>query len=139
MMIKIKARPGVRLPVRMTPGAIGYDVKAVEHWIDRSDQIYCYSTGISIELPNGVACLCLPRSSVSKTGLALCNSLGLIDADYRGEIVFKFYRVGGGQAYRVGDRVGQLVFVPYVWPEFESVDKLSETWRGDGGYGSTGR
>ena len=70
--------------------------------------------------------------------MALTNCVGVIDSGYRGEIMMKFKMTDNRTMYNVGDRVGQLVIMPYPEVEFEEVDELSETSRGSGGYGSTG-
>ncbi len=70
--------------------------------------------------------------------MALTNCVGVVDSGYRGEIMMKFKMTDNRTMYNVGDRVGQLVIMPYPEVEFEEVDELSETSRGSGGYGSTG-
>ena len=99
-----------------------------------------YDTGIAVEIPPGYVGLVFPRSSVCKTGLSLANSVGVIDSDYRGSISLVFYK--GAElieAYSYGDRIGQLVIVPIPEVEFVEAEELSETERGAGGYGSTGK
>ena len=81
-----------------------------------------------------------PRSSIYKTGMVLSNAVGTIDELYRGEVSAVFYHVFPGMPrYRVGDRIGQIKLGFTVPIEFEEVDELGRTLRGDGGYGSTGR
>ena len=81
-----------------------------------------------------------PRSSIWKTGMVLSNAVGTIDELYRGEVSAVFYHVFPGMPrYRVGDRIGQIKLGVSLPMEFEEVDELSDTERGDGGYGSTGR
>lgn len=81
-----------------------------------------------------------PRSSIWKTGMVLSNAVGTIDELYRGEVSAVFYHVFPGMPrYRVGDRIGQIKLGITLPLEFEEVDELGETARGDGGYGSTGR
>jgi dUTP pyrophosphatase len=96
-----------------------------------------YDTGIAIEIPQGYVGLLFPRSSVSKTVLTLSNSVGVIDSGYRGSIMFKFRYPEEGPVYEVGDRVGQIIIMPYPQISFEEVEELSETERGEGGFGST--
>ena len=84
-----------------------------------------------------------PRSSVSKTPLFLRNHVGVIDSGYRGEIIFKFgykdlHPYKQGNTYQTGDRIGQIIIMPYPKIEFEEVETLSSTERGSGGFGSTG-
>ena len=101
-----------------------------------------YDTGISIEIPVGFVGLIFPRSSVSKTGLSLRNSVGVIDSGYRGTIKLKFCELNEVDnplpKYSPGDRVGQLMIIER--PKIELVEKesLSKTTRGEGGFGSTG-
>ena len=103
-----------------------------------------YHTGIAVEIPDGYVGLLFPRSSVSKTDLVLANCVGVVDSGYRGEIRFryKFARkeyFANVRRFQEGERVGQLVIMPYPSIELEQVDNLSDTERGDGGYGSTGK
>jgi len=107
------------------------DVVADEHTIT-------YKTGIAIEIPRWHVGLLFPRSSVYKTGQSLTNCVGVIDSGYRGEIMMKFTLSPYQKEYDIGDRVGQLIIIPYPNIEFEEVESLSETSRGSGGYGSTG-
>ena len=99
-----------------------------------------YDTGIAMEIPKGYVGLLVPRSSVYKTGLSLCNSCGIIDSDFRGSVSFKFYQMLWEDEHplpKKGDRIGQLVVVPCLTLS-EEVDELSDTTRGSGSYGSTG-
>ena len=77
-----------------------------------------------------------PRSSISKTEASLANSVGVIDAGYRGPVKLRFY--GDEKPYNVGDRIGQIIIIPYPQVEFEEVEDLTETERGQGGFGSSG-
>lgn len=98
-------------------------------------------TGVSIELPPGWVGLIAPRSSTGKLQIQLENTLGVIDADYRGVIRARLYNFGTEtQILYNFDRVMQMVVVPHANPAmFELVDELSETVRGNGGFGSSGR
>lgn len=100
-----------------------------------------YDTCIAVEIPEGYVGLIFPRSSISNKDLILSNSVGMIDSDYRGSIKFRFKKTHmyGLEEYKVGDKVGQLLIVPYPKIELEEADDLSDTIRGSGGYGSTGR
>jgi len=98
-----------------------------------------YFTGIALEIPFGFVGLLFPRSSVSKTSMSLANSVGVVDSGYRGEIILKYRQTGdANRTYHVGDRVGQLMIIPYPQVEFIESDKLSTTERGEGGFGSSG-
>lgn len=106
-----------------------------------------YRTGIAIEPPDGYHFEIYPRSSVSKMGLVLANSIGLIDASYRGELILRFKPVMTvtdighpvfTKFYKAGEKIGQLVLKKTNHAEFVQVDELSDTKRGDGAFGSTG-
>lgn len=125
-------------PHRAHASDAGFDLVAVT-CIEDNDGNVVYGTGLAVEIPEGHMGLLFPRSSNAKQHLLLCNSVGVIDSGYRGEMMFKFKPVGGTKRYAVGDRVGQLIIMPYPAVEFEECDELSDTERGDGGYGSTGK
>ena len=98
-------------------------------------------TGIALELPVGYAGLIYARSGLAtKKGLAPANKVGVVDCDYRGEIMVALHN-HGAQARKVeaGDRIAQLVIAPYYTAEFAEAESLSETVRGAGGFGSTGK
>lgn len=120
----------------------GMDLTAVSRNIDAQGNIV-YGTGIAVEIPQGYVGLLFPRSSIAKTDLSLSNAVGVIDSGYRGEITFKFrchqLLVGDGSWYKVGERIGQLIIMPYPKIEFEEAEELNETDRGTGSYGSTGK
>lgn len=102
------------------------------------DGMLHYGTGIAVEIPEGYVGLVFPRSSIANTHLTLSNSVGVIDSGYRGEVMAKF-RKGGTNAYRVGERIAQLIILPYPEVVFEEAEELSESDRGTGGYGSSGK
>lgn len=139
MQVKIKKlSTEAVIPSYAKQGDAGLDMTAISMTKDEFKNIV-YGTGIAIEIPEGYVGLLFPRSSISKTNIALTNSVGVLDSGYRGEIMFKFKKIGSYYSpYNVGDRIGQLIIVPYPKIEFEEVDKLSESERGAGGYGSTG-
>ena len=96
-----------------------------------------------MEIPEGHVGLIYPRSSVSKTPHSLRNHVGVIDSGYRGEIIFKFGWVESSNIqpvsiYAAGDRIGQIIVMPYPKVKFVEVDELSDSERGEGGFGSTG-
>ena len=98
-------------------------------------------TGISVEIPEGYCGLVFARSSMgAKRGLAPANKVGVIDADYRGEIMVTLHNHSESPAkVEPGERIAQLAIVPFLKAEFEEVDQLSDTVRGAGGFGSTGK
>ena len=137
MKVKIqRLRDDAVIPRYAKSGDAGMDLTAV--WKNQTFDIVTYGTGLSIEIPDGYVGLLFPRSSIYKTKMSLTNAVGVIDSGYRGEIMMKFKMTDNRIMYKVGDRVGQLVIMPYPKVEFVEVDELSETSRGSGGYGSTG-
>lgn len=98
-------------------------------------------TGISAEIPEGYCGLVFARSSMgAKRGLAPANKVGVIDADYRGEIMVALHNHSESTAtVNPGERIAQLAVVPFLKAEFEVCDELSDTARGAGGFGSTGK
>jgi len=100
-----------------------------------------YDTGLSMEIPEGFVGLLFPRSSVSKTSLMLANSVGVVDSGYRGPVKLRFKQLNWApplSRYAKGDRVGQIVIMPVPNFKFEEVEELTDTSRGEGGFGSTG-
>lgn len=132
-----KLHPEAKAPYQATPGSAGFDLTAVSK--EEDDYIIKYGTGLAVEIPEGHVGLVFPRSSIYKTGLLLTNSVGVIDSDYRGEISAVFTNIEFHKEYKVGDRIAQLVIMPIPAVKFEEAEELTETKRGAGGYGSTGR
>jgi dUTP pyrophosphatase len=118
----------------------GLDLTAVEVNNSSMNNFIEYDTGLSIEIPEGHVGLLFARSSVSKTSLVLANSVGVIDSGYRGSVKVRFKHVENGfvKPYSVGERVAQLIILPYPKVEIEEVKDLSDSDRGQGGFGSTG-
>lgn len=137
MQVKIKRLTDKAiLPTKAHATDAGYDLYASScHY---EDGMLHYGTGVAVEIPAGYVGLVFPRSSIANTQLTLSNSVGVIDSGYRGEIKAKF-RKGGTRGYNVGDRIAQLIIIPYPEVTFEEVDELSDSVRGEGGYGSSGR
>ena len=132
------------LPSYAKPGDAGLDITAVYHQINADHNYIEYFTGLAVEIPEGYVGLLFPRSSVSKTDLALANCVGVVDSGYRGELTFRYKFAKEAyfaslKRYQDGDRIGQLVIMPY--PTIEPIEsaELSDTERGSGGYGSTGK
>ena len=140
--VKVKLSADVNktfIPTNATDGSAGADVYASESVTIQPNERKLIKTGVSIELPEGYLCYVLGRSgNTIKKGLHV--ALGLVDSDYRGEIgVMAFNQSNEPISFKKGDRVAQLVILPYPKVTFEEVSELSETERGDGGYGSTGK
>jgi dUTP pyrophosphatase len=142
MQVKIKKlHVDAVIPAYSKPGDAGMDLTAVTATQDQYGNVV-YGTGLAVEIPDGYVGLIFPRSSNSKTDLYLTNHVGVVDSGYRGEIMFKFRPINGllnAKVFQVGDRVGQLIILPYPSIEFDEADELSDSDRGDGGFGSTGK
>ena len=103
-----------------------------------------YGFGIALEIPKGFVGLVFPRSSIRKYDLALTNCVGVIDSGYRGEIQATFKKTNWlkgneSEKYQIGDRIAQIIIIPHPQIEFDEVDELSDSERGEGGFGSTGK
>ena len=142
-MVKIKFKklcPEAVEPKRAHKSDAGWDLTAVSRDWDAEQRVYVYGTGIAVEIPEGYAGLLFPRSSIANKDLLLTNAVGIIDSGYRGEIMAKFcQRDDGGSIYGIGERIAQLVIIRLQWVDFEEADELSESERGEGGYGSSGK
>jgi len=137
MKVKIKKlHKDAIIPKYAKDGDAGMDLTAVD--VSADEGTITYKTGLAVEIPRWHVGLLFPRSSVYKTGQSLTNCVGVIDSGYRGEIMLKFTLSPYQREYQIGDRVGQLIIMPYPMVEFEEVEKLTPTDRGEGGYGSTG-
>lgn len=166
MKVKIKKlHKNAVIPAYATDGAAGMDIVATTKNIDDKGNIV-YGTGLAFEIPQGYVGLLFPRSSNTKKDLVLLNSVGVLDSDYRGEVTFKYrptintinlfsfwwqkyilrkkeldlkvFNITRNM-YEVGDKIGQIIIVKHPYIEFEESETLSETERGAGGYGSTGK
>lgn len=147
MKVKIKKlNESAVIPKYSKTGDAGMDLVATSKETDKYGNIV-YGTGLAFEIPKGYVGLLFPRSSISKYDMNLTNSTGVLDSGYRGEVFFKFKRPSRFinifedicSTYNVGDRIGQIIILPYPQIEFEEVKELSETDRGTGGFGSTGK
>jgi dUTP pyrophosphatase len=168
MKLRIKKlHPDAVIPKYTKEGDAGMDLVTPENAISSELGVFTYRTGLAVEIPQGYVGLVFPRSSVYKSAGRLANSVGVIDSGYRGEIFVKFdasaysqslailrqvsnkpsdweeidSELEGikGNSYKKGDRIAQLVIMPVPNVEFEEVEELSETTRGEGGFGSTGK
>lgn len=134
--------PRARLPVYGSPDAAGADLYALTAGPvaippGRTALIH---TGLALAIPQGYVGLVCARSGLaSKEGLAPANKVGVIDADYRGELMVALHNHSGEErVVEDGQRVAQLVVVPYLSAQFAPVEELEDTQRGSGGFGSTG-
>ena len=144
MRVRVKKlHPDAIIPKYAKHGDAGMDIHTVTRGEADKYGNMVYKTGLAFEIPDGHVGLIYPRSSVSKTPHSLRNHVGVIDSGYRGEIIFKFGWVGSSsdevQVYDKGDRIGQIMIMPYPKVEFVESNELNETDRGTGGFGSTGQ
>lgn len=144
MKVRIKKlNDNAMMPTKAHATDAGFDLYCTSKEIDWTKrQIVCH-TGLAFEIPEGYVGLIFPRSSVSNKPLMMANSVGVVDSCYRGEVTAKFNITDTRQSafahYQEGDRIAQMIIIPYPEIEFEETDSLSESDRGTGGYGSTGR
>ena len=139
-----KISPNAITPSYAKDGDAGLDISAITYTINKEHSFIEYHTGLAFEIPKGHVGLLFPRSSVSKTDLRLANCVGVVDSGYRGEITFRYKFAKDSyfasvKRFTEGDRIGQLVILEYPEVQLRETDKLSETERGEGGYGSTGK
>ncbi|UCC26285.1 MAG: dUTP diphosphatase [Gemmatimonadales bacterium] len=139
---RLPSNPDLPLPARATPHAAGYDIRSADDdFVLEPGAMHLTGTGLVMELPEGIECQVRPRSGLAiRHGITLPNTPGTIDPDYRGEVKVALMNLGK-EAVTVarGDRVAQLVFARFEAPVVEEVEGVSETQRGGGGFGSTGR
>lgn len=135
-----KIMPNAVIPAYAKDGDAGLDLTAVTYHRNYDYNFVEYDTGIAVEIPKGFVGLVYPRSSISKTPHSLANSVGVIDSGYRGTIKLRMRTDDSREdaEYTYGDKIGQLIIMPIPQVELTEVDELSDTERGDGGFGSTG-
>ena len=141
MQVNIKRlQENATLPFYAKESDAGMDLVATSIKENTTFQI-TYGLGIALEIPDGFVGLIFPRSSIRNTELILSNSVGVVDAGYRGELQATFNKSNGldSLAYKVGDRVCQLIIIPHPIVEWNEVNELNNTERGTGGFGSTGK
>lgn len=138
-----KLHPKAILPTYGSAEAAGADLYACleEAVTIQPGEVYWVSTGIALEVPKGCAGLVYARSSLgAKRGLAPANKVGVVDSDYRGEVkVVLLNHSNQPQILQPGERVAQFVITPVLTPAYEEVEELTDTCRGSGGFGSTGK
>lgn len=130
-----------QLPVYARAGDAGADLTSTRTLVLHPGERALVGTGVRLALPEGTVGLVTPRSGLAaRHGLSIVNSPGVIDSGYRGEIKVCLVNLDPAQPVEInqGDRIAQLVVMPFVHARFEPVDSLDETQRGSGGYGSTG-
>ena len=148
MEIKFKKLiPEAQTPTKSHDTDAGFDFYCTSIEYEWAGAYFKYHTGIAVEIPDGMVGLAFPRSSVIKTGLMLKNSVGVIDSPYRGEIIFMFHKLTSNsqvvspatEIYKIGDRIGQMVFLDLPKITLIEAEELTETERGTGGFGSTNK
>ncbi len=132
------------VPTRATDGSAGYDLRAdiKEPQTLRPGEIAAVPTGVAIALPdkNYVAVVCARSGLAIKHGISLANGVGIIDSDYRGELKVGLINLGANDfVIEPNERIAQMLIMPVLTPELKVCDDISETERGAGGFGSTGR
>ncbi len=144
MTVKLKKlTPNAKIPTYGSPYSAGADLYSAEEEeiTIAPGETRLVHTGIAAEIPEGYVGLIYARSGLAtKRGLAPANKVGVIDADYRGEIMVALYNQSAKeQTLEISERIAQLVIAPFLKAEFEEAEELSDTTRGEGGFGSTGR
>jgi dUTP pyrophosphatase len=142
MKVKFKKLiPQAKVPERANPTDAGFDLSATSiTYPSGSSGVFIEAcTGISLEIPKGYVGLVFPRSSISNTKHFLRNSVGVIDSGYRGEIKLRFSVDDTNTCYQMGDKIGQIVFIKLPQIEMIESQDLSDSDRGTGGFGSTGK
>ena len=139
-----KLRPNAKTPTRGSSYAAGYDLYAcmnLESYTLHPGETFKIGTGISVTPPKGYFGAIFARSGLAtKQGLRPANCVGVCDEDYTGEYIIAVHNDSNhAQVIHDGDRIAQLIFLPYLDVEFEEVETLEETTRGSGGFGSTGK
>lgn len=146
MNLKIRLTDKTLMPTRANPTDAGLDLRAAESKLIPSATPTLIDTGVSVQIPRNHVGLVFSRSGLAKHGITLSNSVGVIDSDYRGNIMVSVICNAENERdvfINKGDRIAQLVVVPIVLPQVQVVDEDDEEWlntaRGTGGFGSTGK
>lgn len=140
MKVKVKLAPGAKLPEYKTKGAACADIYSNENVTFGPGVVTGISTGLFVEIPEGYEILIRPRSGLSSNYILVANSPGTIDCDYRGEIKVLLYNTSDNYAdVKHGDRIAQMTIKKVEQIEWDVTEELSETERGEGGFGHTGK
>lgn len=140
LKVKVKRlRDDAVIPFYAHPSDAGMDLTAVSMSLDDGG-IITYGFGLAFEIPEGHVGLVFPRSSVYRKSLDLTNCVGVIDSGYRGEVSAKFRMMPGSRSkmYGIGERVAQMIILPYPKVHLVETEELKDSDRGVGGYGSSG-
>jgi dUTP pyrophosphatase len=135
-----KLDPDATIPKYQTAGAAAFDLATLEAGSIAPGQAHTFPTGLAFEVPEGHVMLIFSRSGHGfKHGIRLCNTTGVIDSDYRGHVPVRLHNDGRGAVhFKAGERVAQALILPVPAVDLIEVAHLSETARGEGGFGSTG-
>lgn len=138
---RLPSSEGLPLPSRATEGSAGYDVRSSQEAELEPGEVRAVGTGLVLELPEGLECQVRPRSGLAlREGLTVPNAPGTIDPDYRGELRVLLMNLSGKTvSIERGERIAQLVFARFEAPGLQEVERVEDTRRGEGGFGSTGR
>ena len=150
MEVKVKKlNENAVIPTYAHPGEdAGLDLTATSYHYDIENDCHIYGTGLAFEIPKGHVGLLFPRSSNRKTDAYMANHVGVIDSGYRGEVMLSFKHRDSTRdsvfaeqlrPYEIGDRVAQLIIIPYPQIELKEVDELEDSNRGETGHGSSGK
>ncbi|MTI79951.1 MAG: dUTP diphosphatase [Firmicutes bacterium] len=140
-VVKVKKLNSMaKIPMRATPESAGFDLHCIENFTINPGEHHTIKTGLAFELPSGYVMLIYTRSgNAKKYGITLSNAVGVVDADYRGEVSVLLYNAGESPVtFQSGDRVAQGVVHKIPDTELVECEELSDTNRGSGGFGSTG-
>lgn len=138
--IKILSRDA-QIPHMAYNGDAGVDLRSVERIVLKPQERAMVATGLAIALPEGYAGFILPRSGLAaKHGISIVNAPGLIDSNYRGELKVILLNTDPDNSFtiEIGDRIAQLIVMPVPTINFEQVEELTESQRGESGFGSSG-
>ena len=142
MELKVKLLiADAKMPTKAHDTDAGFDFYATNDGFYKNGY-YQYNTGVAMEIPVGYVGLIFPRSSISDKNLILTNCVGVIDSGYRGEIAFRFKTISSAiicNGYRKGDKIGQMIIMPYPEIKLVQVTELADSVRGVGGFGSSDR
>lgn len=130
------------MPIRAHKGDAGLDLTATDITLEQNEcgqTVVVYHCGLAVEIPEGYVGLIFPRSSIAKKSMFMTNAVGVIDSGYRGEITAKMHVTTDARPamYIIGERFAQLIIMPLIDVDITEVSELSETERGEGGYGSS--
>lgn len=135
----IKTHEESPTPKYMTPGSAGADLHSMINAVLEPGETRMFTTGLRVEIPAHHFGLVTSRSSMARKGIVVANAPGVVDSDYRGDMnVLLFNRTKSDYHVKKGDRIAQLLIVPVEQVRFIQTEELSDTHRGEGGFGSTG-